>query len=54
MEPQEEGRASDALELRDALERMGLTEEYLYSSSDKSLSREEFGKRLVEVLSDQI
>ncbi len=41
------------LEPREALERMGLTEEYLYSSSDKSLSREEFGKRLDEVLSDQ-
>ena len=40
-------------EPRDALERMGLTEEYLYSSSDKGLSREEFGKRLDEVLSDQ-
>jgi len=41
------------LEPRDALERMGLTEEYLYSSSDKGLSREEFGKRLDEVLSDE-
>jgi len=40
-------------EPRDALERMGLTEEYLYSSSDKSMSREEFGKRLDAVLSDE-
>lgn len=41
------------LEPRDALERMGLTEEYLYSSSDKGLSREEFGERLDAILSDQ-